>query len=503
VNYPAFVQLVDSQFTGQSVEQAADGTAKKDEWDWTKIVSPPVVTLGDDVPLETLMARIRSLVLANRLRIKTFFEDFDQLRTGRMSCDQFRRGLSLMGLSKLGSHDLTDGQCLRLMNYYRDPQATDKILWTRFVDDVSSVFGEPNLEANPLIQLVPSECFLAPKPGTMDWHNAGDDHKELYAEAMQRIRQKVTQRRMLVKPTFQDFDRHNHGHITRKQLRQVLTILELTGSEAEMSAIEARFSNDEGFNYFDFLEDLEPSAKPDFMYAKRLQELRIINSRGSMPDMQPATDFQQVMTKVMTHVFRNRLRLHEFLRDHDKLRTGRMHRTTFRRALDQATLALNESELSVLEDRFQSSSGAVDSVDWLRFVEEVESIFVQKNMEKEPMATPEQFIVTPEVSANTLSEEEDSVAQAALLKIVARVRERRMQLFPLFEDFDRVRNGTLSQNQFRRVLVSLEIGSGIDEFEYAALFKKFLHQVGTRHDVNYMAFADHVYAMCGFEHRKP
>jgi len=42
--------------------------------------------------------------------------------------------------------------------------------------------------------------------------------------------------------------------------------------------------------------------------------------------------------------------LYEWLKDHDKLNSGRMSFDTFRRAINPCQLELAESELSLLED---------------------------------------------------------------------------------------------------------------------------------------------------------
>ena len=78
-----------------------------------------------------------------------------------------------------------------------------------------------------------------------------------------------------------------------------------------------------------------------------------------------------------------------------------------------------------------------------------------------------------------------------------------MQLFPKFEDFDRVRNGHLSQNQFRRVLTDLSLSTIINDAELAAIMKKFFIRVGTRDDINYTSFCDKLYELGSFEYRKP
>lgn len=70
-----------------------------------------------------------------------------------------------------------------------------------------SVFTQEGLEKTPTFQVPRQEIFRVPKPGTVDWNEASEDHVHLYNETMNRIKQRVEHRRILMKPTFQDFDR--------------------------------------------------------------------------------------------------------------------------------------------------------------------------------------------------------------------------------------------------------------------------------------------------------
>ena len=78
-----------------------------------------------------------------------------------------------------------------------------------------------------------------------------------------------------------------------------------------------------------------------------------------------------------------------------------------------------------------------------------------------------------------------------------------MQIFPLFEDYDRVHNGTVSRSQFRRTLSELGLSSLISEQEFQVLNEKFDVKIGGRDDVNYIAFCHLVYDMADFEWTQP
>ena len=78
-----------------------------------------------------------------------------------------------------------------------------------------------------------------------------------------------------------------------------------------------------------------------------------------------------------------------------------------------------------------------------------------------------------------------------------------MQLFPLFEDYDRVHNGTVSRSQFRRVLTELELGGLVSHEDFELLWQQFDVKIGLKDDVNYIAFCDMIYKLANFELRKP
>lgn len=88
-------------------------------------------------------------------------------------------------------------------------------------------------------------------------------------------------------------------------------------------------------------------------------------------------------------------------------------------------------------------------------------------------------------------------------RLADRVRIRRIQIFPLFEDYDRVHNGTVSRCQFHRVLSELDLGGPVSEREFLVIKKKFNVVLGYKHDFNYIGFCDLINEYANFEHGKP
>jgi hypothetical protein len=57
--------------------------------------------------------------------------------------------------------------------------------------------------------------------------------------------------------------RHNNGYVSRSQMRQCLLSNGILLSDEELYALEERFNNEVGFNYFWFLKEVEPKSCED------------------------------------------------------------------------------------------------------------------------------------------------------------------------------------------------------------------------------------------------
>ena len=70
-----------------------------------------------------------------------------------------------------------------------------------------------------------------------------------------------------------------------------------------MNALEAKFCNDTGFHYLGFLEELQPSEKPQMMYRQRLHELRLTNDKAKLPERTTSVcDLESVLLKIKKKV---------------------------------------------------------------------------------------------------------------------------------------------------------------------------------------------------------
>lgn len=235
-------------------------------------------------------------------------------------------------------------------------------------------------------------------------------------------------------------------------------------------------------------------------YLQRLEELKLTNQKH-LPDLGDDS-IERIMYKIKCRVMKERMRLSEFFKDYDKLRTGRILKTVFPRAMDLASLKLTKVEVEQLMNRY-TAIGYPDYVQHTALVDEIESIFTLKELEKAPEIVPIQFKPQPENEYCKLSPEEKKVLDLVMHRLADRVRIRRIQIFPLFEDYDRVHNGTVSRFQFHRVLSELDLGSLVSAREFLVIKKKFDVVLGYKHDFNYIGFCDLINEYANFEHGKP
>ena len=190
--------------------------------------------------------------------------------------------------------------------------------------------------------------------------------------------------------------------------------------------------------------------------------------------------------------------------------------------------------------RSYQAIGFPDFVEYTKLVDDIESIFTTKDLEKAPLLEPEVFQPPEPETVKMLDPENEAILQRSMRRLAEQVcsqltffyyffmyqctvqfpvisevhfdcmnyyfqvRKNRIQLFPLFEDYDRVNNGTVSRSQFRRVLNELDLACLVPtEQEWICLWEKFDVKVGGKDDVNYIAFCDMIYDLAGFEWRKP
>jgi hypothetical protein len=127
-------------------------------------------------------------------------------------------------------------------------------------------------------------------------------------------------------------------------------------------------------------------------------------------------------------------------------------------------------------------------VDYVRFNLEIENIFTDKLLEKDPLRTINEFkassILDPK---DVLNPQEEQELDAALMRIGTEVRHKRLLIKPFFQDKDKSKSSFIATSRFRSIFDMLHIK--LTEREFKLIGKRF--QAKAENEINYVEF-DHV-----------
>ena len=201
-------------------------------------------------------------------------------------------------------------------------------------------------------------------------------------------------------------------------------------------------------------------------------------------DGAPPPDAATVVDDIVAQMRARRIRLHDFLTDGDKLRSGEISGARFRSALGRAGLTLTTTDLDVLHAAFASRRHA-DLVDWRAFAGAMASGLAALDGCEAPAST----------TASTTPEHVDGAQFDALLaKIRTEVAHRRLHMKPYFQDYDPHNGCYVTRTQMCAVLDKMKLP--LSQADVELLCQAFevpagLHPVGQVF-INYKSFVKRV-----------
>ncbi|XP_015123214.1 uncharacterized protein LOC107045443 [Diachasma alloeum] len=434
-----------------------------------------------------MIRRIQRHVLERRIRIHTFLEPFDEMNVGRITPSQFRRGLDSLQVSSLGQLYLAEHEIEELVTFYLDPNDTKRVMWRVFEDDIDHVFTIKELDKYPCLKVdsPPPEVKELPKLGQNEWQSVAKDMRKLCEETVQKVRYRVDERGINTKQFFKDYDRLNHGHVSRSQLRQILTAATILLSQEEIFALEQRYNDEMGFNYARFLQELEalPITRP--LYEKLVQEKRLLNAERPLTiPCRNERDIVLILGKIKAKVVRERVKVTEFLRGFDPRNELAIPRNDFARGMDQIRCNLTPTEIETIMDVFKAPLRA-GFVDYERFGNAVEEAVTIRALEKSPLLVPVQHVPSYASPKTFLNFEERQTIVQAMDKLV---RIRNHNLEQVFKDFDKENIGTVTKDQMTKALSVRKMLELLSMKEVDTLHKCFSIERGMRLELDYRAF---------------
>ncbi|GMH66791.1 hypothetical protein TL16_g04508 [Triparma laevis f. inornata] len=467
-------------------------------FDFSSIVSSPtkfstVHTGRPDKSVQDLIGYIRRSVLKNRVRLGVFFEDQDKLRRGKITKAQFHRGLASSG------HRVSEMEVAQLAAEYSSLDEVDGdgvpfVNWKEFVADIDSVFAITGLESNPNIDVVSTLRSLRQEgEAATIFPEFSEEQNMKLASFLVEFETEVTKKCIDLFPPFEDFDRFHRGTVTANMFARVLSGLGFYPWEEVFELLAEKFKDQpidsqKDVSYKAFIAILEMITNgADPMNVPSAMEYRNTLTADTVLPFDPTEyversptkpqgfydakvgNVQETLEEVKRQIDFNQVRLADFLADGDRLRSGCLTTSKFRNGLARAGVQLSGTEILALEEAFKSTKRS-DTVAWREFLDAVDNAAVLSKME-------------PEDSGVDLEE-----LYGICDKIKEIVENRRLNLKPYFQDFDRAHFQQVTQNQFSAVMSTLMIP--VSQRELSVLFTAFMVREGKKPTtrVSYKAF---------------
>ncbi|RKP21180.1 hypothetical protein ROZALSC1DRAFT_20733 [Rozella allomycis CSF55] len=310
------------------------------------------------------------------IRVQEFFVDCDRLRHNSILHDEFIRGIGRMGFP------LNSNEAKALVEKYKDKGHPESCKWKEFAQEMDSVFSD-NVAAN-IHEFHQQALFTL-----------SEEEKAHVNSAMAKIHETLRRRPVILKPFFRDFDKSNNGHVNDDRDQKRVQI---------------------------------PYLKSPMYPEKRRSENR--NNRIT---------FDYVMNKLKSRVKTERFSFREIMKDFDPLRHGKIHRHDFQRALRVFHHAYpnTQEKLDILTLPYTQEGGFVD---YVKFCNDLESVFTIDNLEQNPLAEPPAFVANLRDPPYELDDKENAILDSCSKRLATQLSQRRMDLYFVFEDYDRINN---------------------------------------------------------------
>jgi Ca2+-binding EF-hand superfamily protein len=188
-----------------------------------------------------------------RVRIEEFFIDFDKLRKGKVTKNQFQSILSMLNFN------LTKYEFDSLAAKYRTADPEEMFNYKDFCACINGAFTTYGIQKAPLakVNAVTVENTELARRKYLDLtQEEADSINGILAE----YRKAVTIKRIHLKPMFQDFDITKNQHVTKHQFLRTLGQLGVSTSENVLNVLLKAYmdkGNVDEVNYFDFCNDVD------------------------------------------------------------------------------------------------------------------------------------------------------------------------------------------------------------------------------------------------------
>ena len=333
--------------------------------------------------------------------------------------------------------------------------------YTKFTENINNAFTTKGIDKNPCARVAPvtqNDTLLARRKYLATNPAQVEDIQNL----LDQYRQAVQTKRIHLKPIFQDFDITKNGHVSKDQFLRVLNLLRITAPQTELQKLLRRYmdlGNVDEVNYVDFCEDVDNEKQlfgvgRDFNHSyeyfprtqARVSKAEIVRNN---PD-----DVEDVLARIRSTCKQQRIRVSEFFRDFDKLRSGYITSAQFRIGLNMAKVAISQPEFNRLEVAYKAPKEG-SHIKWREFSDHVDEAFTTKGLEKNLDAEVGVANTKMTYGRKGANEDQREIVSAVLEDFKAFVRKNRLDAKSFFQDFDHHKHFKVSPKVFQQVLTCL------------------------------------------------
>jgi len=158
------------------------------------------------------------------------------------------------------------------------------------------------------------------------------------------------------------------------------------------------------------------------------------------------------------------------MHDFDRLRSGSITETQFLSCLSMSKLLFSKEEAKLLVDQFRNPNKPKEVL-WRKFCDEIDQVFVIKELEKRSDIKDLKNITKTTFSSSELSLPDQALLQDILKEMKKFFEVKRIDPKPAFTNYDHLKRGKVLRSQFKKIFHSIKYF--IDDSMIEILMKKY------------------------------
>ena len=455
---------------------------------------PKVFEQGD---INGLLSELQKWAYVHTVQFQDFIRDFDPLNSGEVTFNQFRSGMLMSG------YRLTDDEFELLKQHYKSTKKENYINWRRFNDDVMTFVAPKTLEKDPLTTpMMPQQLTTK----TIEHRTNRPSPPPQIMRILNIINRFCIARRVSLMEQFKDKDRHNHKQCTANSFAQVIQLLGVHISKAEIDQLCTFYIDPTTHfvSYPDFVRDVRAIGGIDF--GENMATEIVVNPPPDFSiDIQkyvaqvPKLTAEQmqwnaILPKLQSYILKRRIRIMEFFENFDHLKHGTVSQQKFRSVVGQLELPIVEDEIQFIGKLFALEKKP-DLFNYRLFCQQIDRIFGINDLHKTPSVDGTcraSYIPDPSLRLSDITPAEQAEINNIINRMAHFVATRRMEVRQQFYDFDRYpHRNYITKAQFKQCIGRLGLSS--DDRELELLCKRY--KSTDLDEQNYHAFCDDIEVM--------